>query len=182
MSLKVIVLIICIGVVIWFVTIGRVQITEENVRALYEQSEAAFERADGKAYCDLFSDDMSGKFTSRAPSAPISNTTDTINKRFVCASVARFYSSQEEMARKAGRLINVKRSYETKSISISPDKKSATAEVQTDIRWVADIGEIMILKIHQNDQIEIKSGKIKFSKREAVGTYSAGEAGNPAYR
>ena len=181
--LKTFVLLICIGIVIWFVTVGRVQLTEENVRALYEQSEAAFERADGKAYCELFTDNVSGKLIGRAPKMPLSNTTDAINKHFVCSEVASFYRAQEDRSRKAGRQVSANRSYEIKSISISPDKKSATAEVQMDIRWkMAGSGEIMIIKVKQTDQIKISSGKLKFSQRDAVGTISAGAAANPAYQ
>ncbi|GHU11043.1 hypothetical protein FACS1894185_3610 [Betaproteobacteria bacterium] len=181
--LKNLVLLICIGIVIWFVTIGRLQVTEENVRALYAQAEAAFERADGKAYCELFTDGVSGKIIVRAPSAPISNSKALIDKRYVCTEVAGFYRSKEKMENMSrGVSIDVNRSYDIKSISIASDKKSATVEVLIDIRFVTYVGEMMILKIKQTDQIKISSGKIKFFQREAVGTYSAGAAGNPSYR
>lgn len=170
MNLKMIVLIICVGYGIWFSTIGGKQINEEHVLALYEQSGSAFMRADGKAYCDLISGDMSGKITSKVPSF-LPPVAETLNKENLCASVDKFYQIKEQMEKVAGQDLYVNYSYTIKSISISADKKIATAEVQSEIRVGTERGALLVVQGHKIDKIKRSFGKAKFFQGEGEAIY-----------
>lgn len=159
MNIKLIAIAVCAGYGIWFAAIGGKQITAEHVEALYKDYASAFDRGDGKAVCDMFSDNVRGKFSSTSRSMPVK---EVVSKEAVCASVDDFYRSKKQMEDAVGNELYTNIEYTIKSISIAPDKKSATAEVLMEMRIGTEQKSLLDMRSTQVDVIKRNFGKARF--------------------
>jgi hypothetical protein len=159
MNIKFIAIAVCAGYGIWFAAIGGKQVTSEHVEALYRDYAAAFDRGDGKAVCDMFSDSVHGRFNSTSRTMPVK---EVVSKAVVCASVDDFKRSKKQMEDAVGNELYTNIEYTIKSISVAPDKKSASAEVLMEIRIGTEQGALLDMRSTQVDVIKRNFGKAQF--------------------
>lgn len=159
MNIKLIALAGCIGYGIWFVAIGGKQIATEDVEELYRQYGSAFDRGDGKAVCDLFNDGVTGKYKSTSRSMPVK---ELVSKASVCSSVDDFYQTKKQLENATGQELYTNFAYTINSISISPDKKTATVDVLMEMRIGTEQGALFDMRSTQTDVIKRSFGKSRF--------------------
>ncbi|MCX9155648.1 hypothetical protein OPU71_05860 [Niveibacterium sp. 24ML] len=163
MKIKLILLAGCLGYGIWFAAVGGKRITQEHVAAIYHEYASAYDRGDGKAVCDLFSDGVHGKFSSTARSMPVN---EVVTKASVCSSVDDFYRSKAVLEEQVGHELFTNIEYTIKSISIAPDEKSATAEVLMEFRIGTEQGSLLDMRSTQVDVIKRNFGKTRFTQSD----------------
>lgn len=149
----------CVAYGVWFALIGGKQVSTEHVEALYKDYASAFDRGDGKAVCALFSDRIHGKFTSTSRTMPVR---ESIDKKAVCSSVEDFYRTKKQLEAAAGAELYTNIEYTIKSISIAPDKKSASAQVLMEMRIGTERGPLLDMRSTQTDVIQRTWGKTQF--------------------
>lgn len=159
MNIKFIAITACAGYGIWFSAIGGKQVTPEHVEALYRDYVSAFDRGDGKAVCDMFSDSMHGRFSSTSRTMPVR---EVVSKASACTSVDDFYRSKKQMEDILGHELHTNIEYTIKSISVAPDKKSASAEVLMEMRIGTEQGALLDMRSTQIDIIKRNFGKAQF--------------------
>lgn len=159
MNIKLIALAVCLGYGIWFAAIGGRQLAPEDVAEIYRQYTAAFDRGDGKAVCDLFADEVSGKFTSTSRSMPVD---EVLSKASACSSVDDFYRTKKQLENATGQELYTNFEYTIKSVAISPDKKTASVEVLIEMRIGTEQQALLDRRSTQTDIIKRRFGKSRF--------------------
>ncbi|GHT80700.1 hypothetical protein FACS1894116_00330 [Betaproteobacteria bacterium] len=168
MSFKTIVLVLAVGYGVWFAAIGGKQINEDQVWKLYQQSRDAFSNRDAKAYCGMISDDMSGEIEVISPASRTGKNTVSVNKEMLCSSLDEFYQNKEKIEKATGKEITFSIFQKLNSVSISPDKKVATAELEAELRMGIEGGALLLsVKSYQTDKIRRNFGKAKFFHTES---------------
>lgn len=165
MNMKAIAVVGCLAYGIWYAAIGGRQINEGHVRDLYKEYWSAFDRGDGKAVCELFSDTVSGRFTSTSRSMPVK---ETLDKAAACSSVDDFYQAKKQLEEKAGEELYTNFEYTIKSIEISPDNKTATVEVLTEMRIGTERGALLDMRSSQIDKVKRSFGQARFSQSDGT--------------
>ena len=165
MNLKLVALVACGAYGAWYVAIGGRQISEEHVRDLYHDYWSAFDKGDGKAVCSLFSDDVSGNFKSTSRSMHVK---ESIDKATACSAVDDFYQSKKHLEESIGQDLHTNFEYTIKSISISPDKKSATVEVLTEVRIGTEQKSLLDMRSDQVDKIKRSLGRAQFVQSDGT--------------
>lgn len=158
MSLKWLALAACIGYGAWFASVGGKRVDPEHVNALYRDYAKAYQTADGKAACELFGDELHGSFTSKAQSRLVN---EVVSKATACASVDNFYQAKTQLEASVGQELSVNIDYSVQSITISPDKRSAIAEVLIETRVGSAQKALLDMRSTQTDVIQRSFGKAK---------------------
>ncbi|MDR2165446.1 MAG: hypothetical protein LBO79_07485 [Zoogloeaceae bacterium] len=161
MDLKKTILLICAGIGLWFAwdaTSNRA-LTKERVLDLYREAGRALMSNDGEAYCRLFSDDLSGNSETRMPGMPVERK--TITQKDACAVVDELYTLKRKMEEKARVALHVNHEFMIASVTLAPDRKSATVEFNDEIRIGTERGAALTLRSRQTDRIRQRSGKIR---------------------
>ncbi|WP_143131431.1 DUF4440 domain-containing protein [Noviherbaspirillum humi] len=156
---------VCIGYGIWHAAIGGKRVSDAQVRELYQQYWEAFDRGDAKAVCDLFSDQVHGRFSSTARSMPV---TETLDKATACASVGQFHETKQRLEERVGKALYTNFEYTIKSIEISPDRKTATVEVATGMRIGTEQGALLDMRSEQTDVVKSSFGKAQFVQSDGT--------------
>lgn len=159
MNLKLMALVACAGYGIWFAAIGGRQLSPEHVQTLYRDYASAFDRGDGQAVCDLFSDRVHGRFRSSSRTMPVN---EVISKASACASVDDFYRTKKQLEDTVGHELHTNIEYTIQSIAIAPDKKTATVEVLMEMRIGTEQGALLDMRSTQTDVIQRRFGKAEF--------------------
>lgn len=144
---------------LWYAAIGGRQITEGHVAALYRDYVSAFDRGDGKAVCDLFSDKVHGRFVSTSRTMPVK---EVLDKAAACTAVDDFYRAKQQMEEAAGHELHTNFEYTLQSIDIAPDKKSARVQVRMEVRIGTERGALLDMRSTQTDIIQRRFGKAQF--------------------
>lgn len=165
MNLKLIALFGCIGYGIWFATVDGKRVTEQHVEALYRDYLAAYDRGDGKAVCELFSDNFSGQFSSTSRSMPVQ---EVMSKTAACSAVDNFKQSKLKLENAVGHELHTNFEFNIKSITIAPDKKSATVDAQLETRIGTEQGPVLDMRSKQTDVIRRSFGKAQFVQSDGV--------------
>ena len=159
MNLKFFALAACAGYGIWYATVGGRQLDEEHVAALYRDYGSAYQREDEKAVCDLFSDKVHGRFDNKNRSPLVQ---PVVSKASACASVAEFHGLKRQLEAAAGHALHTNINVSIQSVSIAPDKKTATAEVLFEKRIGTENATLFDMRSTQTDVIERDFGKASF--------------------
>lgn len=159
MNIKWIVIAAGVGYGIWFAAIGGRQVTTDHVEALYRDYASAIDRGDGNAVCELFSDNVRGRFTSTSRTMPVN---EVVSKSSACTSVDDFYHTKMALENAAGEELHTNIEYTIKSVSIASDKKSATADVLMEIRVGTEQRVLLDMRSTQTDVIKRHFGKAQF--------------------
>jgi hypothetical protein len=145
-----------LGYGIWFGVIGGKRIDEKHVHNLYRHAAIALTNNDGDAYCSLFADDVQVTIEVKMPGFP--TTKETMGKEKICGALDRFYETKEKMEQTTGIELFINHEYKIISISISPDRKVATVEVDDEIRIGTERGAWLTMRTTQTDRIRRSFG------------------------
>ena len=159
MSIKFLILAACAGYGIWYAAVGGKQLDEKHVAALYRDYASAYDREDNEAVCELFSDRLHGQFSNKNRSPLVK---PAISKASACSSVAEFYGLKRQLEGAAGHPLHTNINVSIQSITIAPDKKSATAEVLFEKRIGTETSTLFDMRSTQTDVIERDFGKAYF--------------------
>jgi len=165
MNIKAIALVGLAAYGIWYATIGGKRIDEADVSGLYKDYWAAFDKADGKAVCDLFTDKVTGHARSTARSMPVAENFD---KQVACTSVEDFYKTKKKLEDAMGEEMFTNVEFHIKSITISPDKKRATVEVHSEMRIGTEQRSYLDMRVDHTDEVVKSWGKPRFDKTDSV--------------
>jgi hypothetical protein len=167
MDLKKIILLICAGVGLWFAwnAANNRDLTEEHINALYSEAWRAFINNDGKAYCALFSDDLSGSSETRMQGMPVERK--TITRKDACAAVDDLYTLKREMEEKAKITLYFNYDLRVDSVTLAPDKKSATVTSHDEIRIGTERGALLTFQTQTTDKLRRHSGKIQIFQSDS---------------
>lgn len=165
MNFKAIGLLVCIGYGIWYLAIGGKQLNEQQVADLYRDYVSAFDRADGKAVCELFSDQVQGRFKSTSRTMPVK---EVVDKASVCTAVDEFYRDKKTMEDAVGHELYTNIEYTIHKITVSPDRRTATAEVLLEMRIGTESGPLLDMRSTQTDVIQRSLGKAHFVRTDGT--------------
>lgn len=163
MNIKWIALAGCLGYGLWFAVIGGRQVAPEHVESLYREYASAFDRGDGKAVCGLFGDAFHGRFSSTSRTMKVK---EVVNKATACTAVDDFAESRKKMEEAAGHELHTNIEYTIQSITIAPDKKSATAQVLLEMRVGTAQGSLLDMRSTQTDVIRRSFGHARFEQSD----------------
>ncbi|MDR3353206.1 MAG: nuclear transport factor 2 family protein [Zoogloeaceae bacterium] len=161
MDLKKIILLICVSIGLWFAwdAANNRALTEERIFELYREAGRALMNNDGKAYCALFSDDLSGNSETRMPGMPVERK--AIAKKDACAAVDDLHALKRKMEEGAKVTLYFNHEFHMDSVTLAPDKKSATVTSREEIRIGTERGAILTLQSRSTDKLRQRSGKIQ---------------------
>lgn len=163
MNIKLIGLVICAGYGIWFTTIGGRQVSPEHVQALYQEYVSAFDRGDGKAVCEIFDEKFHGKFSSTSRRIPVR---ESVDKASACTSVDDFYRTKSQLETAVGHELYTNIEYTINSITIAPDKKSASVDLLMQMRIGTEQGPLLDMRSTQTDIVVRRFGKARFAQSD----------------
>ena len=157
---------LCLAAVgFWYAFVGGKQLDESHVRGLYADYLSAFDNRDGKALCDLFDAKVSGRFKSTSRSMTVKESFD---KATACAAVEDIYEKKKLLEAAAGTELHTNFEVTIKSIAISPDKKTATAEVLIETRIGTEQKPLFDMRSEQTDTIIRSFGKARITRSDGT--------------
>ena len=149
----------------WYAAIGGKRIDEEQVRELYQQYHAAFQREDAKAVCDMYDDKITGRFSSSSKAYPVK---ETLDKASACSAVSDFYETKRKLEEKTGKALDTNFDVHIESIEISADRRTATVDVLTEMRIGTEQASIVDLRVHHIDKVTKNLGKVRFVQSDGT--------------
>jgi hypothetical protein len=165
MGMKLVVGLCAIAFGVWYALVGGRKIDEGHVRSLYADYLSAFDKGDGKAVCAMFDDKVTGNFRSTAPSMKVQ---ETIDKAAACAAVDDFYAKKKKLEAMTGEELHTNLEFTINSIDISPDKKTATANVLIEMRIGTERKSLIDMRSTQTDKVIRRLGSAKFVQTDGV--------------
>ena len=165
---KVILLVIFFGMAGWWFMVGGRKMSEEHVRGFYRDYEAATLSRQPEALCNLLDDRFAGTAIV-SMQGHIASTTQ--NKAETCESMHEQYASWSQIGDKMGGLLQLDSHYTIHSITISPDRRSATVEISTSL----DVGgTIMLIRSRSKDTLVRQNGLVRMLNSDARGSVNMG--------
>ena len=152
--MKNILLLILVAIGAWWYFIGGRTISEENVRAFYQQQTHAMLSRDPELLCALLDDD----FTTTGTIAAAGNIgQDSADKPETCEAYRNMYQNFADLGEKMGGMLQLGYFYDIHAIDISDDKKTATVEVS----YRLDVGgSLMNIRSNATEVLIRKNGKM----------------------
>ncbi|MDR2689481.1 MAG: hypothetical protein LBB76_06950 [Azoarcus sp.] len=174
--MKKIIFLIFAGYGIWFAAVGGKRLDEDIVRDFYRQAADALINNDSEAYCKLIDDDMHGNSKFWMPSRPtIPSAFQQFGKKEACDSLAVIQQMKEQAQLLAGISLHINYEYTIESISISPDRKTATVELHDEFRIGTEREAMLIMRSRQTNQIRRNLGRAKIFHSNSITRVSEGK-------
>jgi hypothetical protein len=152
----------------WWYFIGGRALTEEHVRAFYEEQERATLDRDPQALCNLLARDFEsvGVVTVAGHVSP-----KTTNRKQTCAAYAGLYAQFEKIGDKMGGILQLDSQYDIHEITLASNRKSATVDVSSAL----DVGgTIMNIRGRSTDTLIRRNGKMLLLRSEGTGSIRSG--------
>jgi Domain of unknown function (DUF4440) len=161
-------LIVVLAVVGWYYFIGGRRISEDQLSAFYQkQTEATLSR-NPEALCVLLADDFEGHSSGVVYGQRVAVTQ---NKEQTCDSYRQMYSGIAEIGDKLGGIAQLDYQHDIDEVSISADRKSATASV----RYTLNVaGSVMRYRGRSKDILVRRAGRVLLQSSEEESSVSGG--------
>jgi hypothetical protein len=168
--MKKIILVVLVGVGLWWHFIGGRSLNEAQVTEFYRSMEVAGLERKPEALCDMLSADfkMVGKISTGAQAG---HTMAEQDKAQTCSGYTEMYASFEKLGEKMGGILQLDSEYKIHSIQIAADKNSATVDVSSSLDVA---GSIMNIRSSSQDTLERKNGKVRLLRSEGRAAVGAG--------
>jgi len=158
--------ILCLAAVgFWYAFVGGKQVDESHVRGLYADYVSAFDNREGKALCELFDAKVGGRFKSTSRTMTVKESFD---KASACAAVEDIYEKKRLLEAATGMELHTNFEVTIKSIAISADKKTATAEVLIETRIGTEQKPLLDMRSEQVDTITRSFGKTRITRSDGT--------------
>jgi hypothetical protein len=165
---KTLLLAIFLGIAGWRFLVGGRTITEDQVRDFYRTQEAATLSRQPEALCALLDDQFKSTGTV---SMQGSKSLESQDKSQACSGLMDLYRTWADLGDKMGGLLQLDSNYTIHRLSISPDGRSATAEVSTTLNVG---GSMMSISSHTTDTLIRRNGVVKLLRSEGHGSIGVG--------
>lgn len=155
---KIILVIILIAAAVWYFDLSR-KMTETSIRENYQVQMAALQRFDAKPLCDGLDDSYQATVTARGGASAGSQ-----GKTEACAELENSLRRFKTLSNRTAGLIEPGYDYDITSITLSPNRKSATVEVKTTVR----IGDMTLARSRSVEHLIRRNGHILSTGGEAT--------------
>ena len=163
--MRILVLLVILGSVLWYFFVGSRRMDEDQVRAAYAQYFDAFHEDDGKGLCDLFDKDFAATIKTKTPAGPIE---EKATKSTSCENSTKFFAMKKTMEKKVGEELFFNIQYTIDEIELAPDKKSAKVLMHSEILLGTEQRRYMKITETQTDTLVRQVGKMKFTSTDAL--------------
>lgn len=160
-----IIFLILVGLGIWWHQVGGRQLSDEQVRAFYQQQEAAFVGRLPEKLCDALDDQFQ---VERQVSSSDQSFLKSTDKSQICEEYKEMYKNIEALEKRNGAKLPIEYSYLIYTLEIAPDKKSAVVDI-----WYAwDVANSLIsVRSRLTETLIRKNGKIKVLRSDGTMVY-----------
>lgn len=166
--MKKLLLVALIAIAAWWHFIGGRKLTEDHVTRFYRDTEVATLSRKPEDLCALLADDFQSTGTVAVGGRRSAQGGD---KAQTCAGYRGLYDTWEKLGEKMGGMLQLDSRYEIHSITVSPDGKSATADISTSL----DVGgSIMNIRSRSTDTLVRRNGKVLMQHSEGRGSIGPG--------
>jgi hypothetical protein len=161
-------LIVVLAVIGWYYFIGGRRISEDQISAFYQkQTEATLSRSP-EALCALLADDFEGSSSGVVYGQRVAVTQ---NKEQTCESYRQMYSGIAQIGDKLGGMAQLDYQHDVDEVSISADRKSATASV----RYTLNVaGSVMRYRGRSTDTLVRRTGRVLLQRSEEEASVTGG--------
>jgi hypothetical protein len=161
---KVLLFVIVAGAGGWWYFIGGRNLTEDHVNAFYDKLQTATLDRKPDDLCALLADNFESSGTVEVGGRK--SPPQTQNREQTCEAYAKLYDQFDKMGDKMGGIMQLDSNYEIHSISITPDKKSASV----DMSYSLDVGgSIMHIRSRSTDVLIRRNGKVMMLRSDGDG-------------
>ena len=144
---------------LWYAFVGGRSIKETHVYDLYNEYWNAFAAGDSKTVCSLFDSEFSAVVRTRTPAGQVE---EAAGKSQACEGTDKFFAMKKAMEEKAGEELFINTEYTVDEIAISPDEKTATVRVSSEVRIGTEKRLFLKIRESQTDKIVRSLGKARF--------------------
>lgn len=142
----------------WYWLVGSKRISEEDVNAHYTAQMHAFAERDAKAMCDALDDAFQGTGTTVSVAGRVEETTD---KAQACANMERFFADANKLGSALPGGFQIDSDMRIASITLSADKKQATAQVSSTYRLGNPQRLLLTFSSEQTDTFVRRNGALR---------------------
>jgi hypothetical protein len=160
-----IIFLILVGLGAWWYQVGGRQLSDEQVRAFYQQQEAAFVGRLPEKLCDALDDQF---YVERQISSSDQSFLKNTNKSQICEEYKEMYKNIDALEKRNGVKLPIEYSYLIYKVEIAPDKKSAVV----DIWYALDVANSLInIRSRLTETLIRKNGKVKVVRSDGTMVY-----------
>jgi len=152
----------------WWYFIGGRKLSEDDINAFYRSHEAAMLQRRPEALCAMLSKDYQSVETMVVGGAV---RTDSQDKAGACESMTQLYASWETLGDKMGGVLQLDSRYTIHSITLSPDRLTATVDISSSLDVA---GSIMNIRARSTDTLIRRNGMVYLQRSEGRGSITAG--------
>jgi|GEM_PF-1996106 len=168
---KILIIAVILGCAWWYWK-ARTTLSEDKVLAYYTHVGEVIVAREPEGLCKLLADDYQG--TDSASLGEEASREHQFDKTQSCGTTRDLFAKYDELDKKFGGLLNLKYHYKVNNFKLSPDKKSATV----DINYSLDTGgSFMQMNSHSKDTLIRKNGKTLLLRSNSETVISVGNRG-----
>jgi hypothetical protein len=165
---KLILLILIAAVGGWWHFSASRKLSENHVNEFYRNFQSATLERKPEKLCNLLADDFTSNETV---SLGGQIHTDSSNKAEACEGYVKLYDSFQMMGKAMGGMVQLDSNFSINSVSISPDKKTATVDFSSTLDVA---GKTMKMTGQSTDTLIRRNGKTLLLRRQGTGSVGTG--------
>ena len=166
--MKKLILLALIAVGAWWHFVGGRKLSDDSVNAFYRDYQSATLSRNPEALCGLLADDFHGSGSVALGKGVAQESSD---KAQTCEAWDGLFASWVKLGDAMGGVLQLDSHYEIHSITLSPDKKTATVDISSKLDVA---GSIMNLRARSTDTLIRRNGKVLLQRSDSRASLSAG--------
>jgi hypothetical protein len=145
---------------VWYFDISR-KMTEASIRESYQVQVEALQRFDAEPLCDALDESYSASIVMRGSSGAPAKTQD---KAGACAELTRTMRRLKMLSERTAGMLEPDYDFAIQSIKLSPDRKLATVEVTSAMRF----GDMTLARSRSVEHLIRRNGHIRSTGGQAT--------------
>lgn len=166
---KILLIVLAAGAAWWYFVGGR-RISEDQVNAFYRDLEVATLQRKPDDLCALLAPEFQSSGSVNLAGQRQANAQDQ-DKDQTCGAYRDLYASWEKLGEKMGGTLQLDSSYTIHSVTLSPDRKSATVDISTSLDVA---GTLMNIRSRSTDTLVRRNGRVLLLRSEGTGSVGSG--------
>ncbi|WP_085315855.1 hypothetical protein [Derxia lacustris] len=159
------ILLVLLGATVAYALGPARKIDEAGVHRLYRAYSQGMLDEDSAALCRMYDDKFRGHASRPAPGGGVE---ESLDKAGACESLPRLLELKRRLSEQIGEELYINADYEIRSITLSPNGKKATVEVDTELRIGTEQRLVLLLRATETDTVIRELGREKFLTSDAV--------------